>query len=134
MHITTVGLISIKNKKLLLAFSRNKQAYYLPGGKIDAGESPGQALAREVREELNSSIDTAKLEFYMHVTADAYGEPGKVIMEQDCFIYDLDGEPSPSAEVTDLNYFSCASYTLEPAQVPGVLIVMEQLKKDGLLV
>jgi hypothetical protein len=27
------GLLHIKDRKLLLAFSRNKQCFYLPGGK-----------------------------------------------------------------------------------------------------
>ena len=43
----------IKDKKLLLAFSKNKQCFYLPGGKIDTGETAKQALCREIGEELN---------------------------------------------------------------------------------
>jgi len=37
--LITAGLIVIKDKQLLLAFSNNKQAFYLPGGKADPGET-----------------------------------------------------------------------------------------------
>lgn len=36
--LPTAGLIVIKDNKLLLAYSNNKKAWYLPGGKIDLGE------------------------------------------------------------------------------------------------
>ncbi|WP_245973015.1 hypothetical protein [Sphingobacterium siyangense] len=35
--LPTAGLVSIKEDKLLLAYSNNRKAWYLPGGKIDAG-------------------------------------------------------------------------------------------------
>ena len=52
----TAGLVVIQENKLLLAFSNNKKAWYLPGGKIDAGETPVEALQREIQEELGSQI------------------------------------------------------------------------------
>ena len=55
--ITVVGLVHVEAGRLLVARSRNKKAFYLPGGKIEAGESPEDALRREVREELGCSIE-----------------------------------------------------------------------------
>ena len=52
-YINCAGLIVLKNRKLLLAFSNNKKAFYLPGGKVDANETSLQALQREIKEELN---------------------------------------------------------------------------------
>ena len=54
-------------------------------------------------------------------------------MEQDCFLYDLHQEPNPAAEIEALNYFDIATYKLQTSQVPGVVMVMEQLKKDDLI-
>ncbi len=85
MQLVTAGLLVIRDRKLLLAFSKNKQCFYLPGGKVDAGETPIAALCREVAEELNVSLEESDLQYYMHVTAPAYGETNGVIMEQDCF-------------------------------------------------
>ena len=134
MHtLTTAGLIVIKDRKLLLAFSNNKQAFYLPGGKADQGESTENALRREVREELNVALDPEKVQFYTHITAPAFGELDGIIMEQDCFLYDLHQQPTPSAEIGDLRYFSTHTYRDQPQQVPGVVMVMHQLQADGLI-
>ena len=131
--LITAGLVVVKDRRLLLAFSNNKKAFYLPGGKADKGETTGEALVREVQEELNVTLDPAALKFYMHVEALAFGEQGDVLMKQDCFTTVLPAEPRPTAEIGDLQYFSTGSYSREPAQVPGVIIVMQQLKKDGLI-
>ena len=93
ISLLCAGLLLIKDRKLLLAFSRNKQCFYLPGGKIDAGETAAQALCREIREELNIPIDEKELRFYTHITAPAYGEEKGVVMEQDCFILDKEVHP-----------------------------------------
>jgi 8-oxo-dGTP pyrophosphatase MutT (NUDIX family) len=131
--LTTAGLIAIKDRKLLLAFSNNKQAFYLPGGKADPEESTETALRREVSEELNITLDPEKIRFYTHITAPAYGEPDGITMEQDCFLCDLHDEPTPAAEIGVLRYFTIRTYGDEPKQVPGVVMVMHQLHSDGLI-
>lgn len=55
--LPTAGLVSINGDKLLLAYSNNRKAWYLPGGKIDAGEEALQSLRREILEELNIVLD-----------------------------------------------------------------------------
>lgn len=131
MH--TAALVVIKSRKLLLAFSKNKQAFYLPGGKVDAGETTVAALQREIAEELNVTVDGNGLRYYTHITAPAFGEQQGIIMEQDCYLYELDETPVPSSEIGALEYFDSASYTLQPKQVPGVVTIIRQLKNDGLI-
>ena len=80
MKLPTAGLLIIENRKLLLAYSRNKQCFYLPGGKIDVDETAAQALCREIAEEMNVTIEENELEYYMHITAPAYGEENGTIM------------------------------------------------------
>jgi 8-oxo-dGTP pyrophosphatase MutT (NUDIX family) len=133
MQLHTAGLIVIKDKKLLLAFSKNKQAFYLPGGKVDAGETAVQALLREIKEELNIELEEKKLQYYTHVTAAAYGETNGIIMEQDCFLYKPSIQPQAAAEIEALQYFDVLSYSLQPVQVPGVVMIIQLLKKEGLL-
>jgi len=131
-RIHTAGLIVVKDRKLLLAFSKNKQAWYLPGGKIDAGETALQAVRREVEEELNISIPEEELEWYYHITAPAFGEVN-LQMEQDCFLHELKQEIVPSAEIGDVRYFDPEMYKQEEHQVPGVLMAFERLKETGLI-
>ena len=131
--IRTVGLLVIKNDKLLLAYSNNKRAWYLPGGKIETDELPQQSLVREIWEELTLKIDVKLLKFYCHITAPAYGEEENLIMEQDCYLYELHENISPNNEIGAIKFFDSYSYEQEPAQVVGVLQIFKRLKADGLL-
>jgi 8-oxo-dGTP pyrophosphatase MutT (NUDIX family) len=133
MQIHTAGLVVIKDKKILLAFSLNKRAFYLPGGKINVGESATQCLAREIKEELNIDIQENQLRYYTHITAPAYGESAGLFMEQECFLLRTLEDPKPSAEIEAIEYFDSQTYALQPEQVPGVVMLIEQLKKEGLL-
>ena len=118
MQIYTSGLLLIQDRKLLLAYSRNKQCFYLPGGKIDNGETAPIALCREIAEELNIVLAEDDLKFYTHVSAPAYGEKNGVIMEQDCFIIDKRVIPIASAEIGEIKYFSLADYLKEANKAP----------------
>jgi 8-oxo-dGTP pyrophosphatase MutT (NUDIX family) len=131
-QLITAGLVVIKDRKLLLAFSKNKRAWYLPGGKIDDGETTLTALIREIKEELDILLVKKELKFYTHVSALAFGEHPEIMMEQDCFLYDFTDTPKPNAEIEDLKYFNSNSYQTE-IQVPGVVLLMKKLKEDDLI-
>jgi len=51
--IDNVALVHIHDRKLLVARSRGKDRWYLPGGKREPGESDEETLTREIREELS---------------------------------------------------------------------------------
>lgn len=133
MHLPTAGLLVIQNRKLLLAFSKNKQCFYLPGGKVDAGETARQALCREIEEELNLSLNEDELVYYTHISAPAYGENNGLIMEQDCFLLNKIVEPVPSAEVGEVKYFSLEEYLQQTSKAPGAVMILEVLKSDKLI-
>ena len=130
--IDCVGLIVVENRKLLLAFSKNKKAWYLPGGKVDAGETNVAALQREIREELNIRLAESGIRWYYYITAPAFGETG-LLMQQNCFMCELPQTPEPTAEIEAIRYFSLSEYRLETHQVPGVLMAFAKLQADGLV-
>ena len=133
MQLHTAGLLAIKGKKLLLAFSNNKQCFYLPGGKVDAAETASQALCREIEEELNTLITENDLQFFTHISAPAYGETPGIIMEQDCFLLTREIEPKAAAEIGALQYFSLREYRLQSKQAPGAVMILEHLTAAGLI-
>ncbi|KGE15875.1 NUDIX hydrolase [Sphingobacterium deserti] len=131
-QLFTAGLIVVRDNAILLAYSRNKQAWYLPGGKIDAGESAKEALVREIEEELGLTLDKDKLVPYGRITADAYGEQ-ELLMEQDCFLYPDLKDIRPNNEIEAVEYFTLDSYRAQEAQVEGVLVAFRRLQADKLL-
>lgn len=133
VQIPAAALLIVKDRKLLLAYSSRKQAWYLPGGKIDAGESPEEALVREIREELNCELASQDLGWFMEVVAPAFGEPEGQFIQQQCFFYHGNMNPQASGEITGIQFFSKEAYGKERVQVVGVLLVMEELKKEGYL-
>lgn len=66
-EINVVGAIIIKNGKILCAQrGESKALAYLwefPGGKIEKGETPRQALKRELVEELNIEVSVEQNQF-----------------------------------------------------------------------
>ena len=132
-ELPTAGLLWIQNRKLLLAYSRNKECFYLPGGKVNPDESTTSALCREIEEELNVHLDIPDLHFYTHITAPAYGEENGLIMKQDCFLVYRDIKPIASAEIGELRFFTLPEYLLEKNTAPGAIMIMQRLRDDDLI-
>lgn len=133
ISLHTVGLLHIKERKLLLAFSNNKQCYYLPGGKVDAGETAVSALLREIAEELKEQLAENNLHYYTHISAPAFGETNGTIMEQDCYMLAGDFHPQPSAEIGAVHYFTTDEYLQQAVTAPGAVTILEQLQANGLI-
>jgi 8-oxo-dGTP pyrophosphatase MutT (NUDIX family) len=133
MKLHCAGLLLVRERKLLLAYSRNKKCFYLPGGKIDTEETASQALCREISEELNITITEKDLNYYTHITAPAYGELTGTIMEQDCFFFHQETKPMASAEIEELRFFSLHDYLEQENRAPGAVMVLKKLKADGFI-
>ncbi len=56
IHRHAVRAVVLRGQKLLMIYSANVGDYKFPGGGVDKGETHGQALVREVREECGMSL------------------------------------------------------------------------------
>lgn len=67
--IEVAAAIIVKDGKIFATqrgYGEFKDWWEFPGGKIESGESPEEALKREIREELSASIQTEK---FLHTVA-----------------------------------------------------------------
>ena len=127
--ITVVGLVHVEAGRLLVVRSRNKKAFYLPGGKIEAGESPEDALRREVREELG--IELAGPAVLKRYVAPAYGEGEGAMVDMTCFTARLLGTPQPMGEIAELTHVTHEEYREHAETAPAIHEVLSDLVASG---
>ncbi|MBN2977715.1 DNA mismatch repair protein MutT [Pseudomonas fluorescens] len=108
MTIRIAAAVLINNLgETLLVRKRGTQAFMQPGGKIDAGEQPAQALARELYEELNLHIDPEHAVYLGQFSAPAANEPGFTV-QAELFQVHVNVAVSAAAEIEELRWIDPA--------------------------
>ncbi|KTB67537.1 NUDIX domain-containing protein [Pseudomonas allii] len=104
MTIRIAAALLIGNDgQTLLVRKRGTQAFMQPGGKIDAGEQPAQALARELHEELNLRIEPSAAQYLGQFSAPAVNEPGFTV-QAELFQVHIDVPVTPAAEIEEVRW------------------------------
>ena len=98
--------IIIEDRKLLFTRAKDMAFFIDPGGKIDDGETPVQALARELKEELDINVDEADLEYFGEYTAEAVNHKGRTVHMTAFMVKRWKGVIKPSAEIEELRWLT----------------------------
>ncbi len=128
--IDKLAWICVKDNRILCARSRGKDAFYVPGGKRETGESNAQALIREVKEELSVNLIPDTLHFEEIFQAQAHGKPLGTIVKMTCYTADFRGEIKPDSEIEALKWMSYADKDIMP---PVDKLIFDWLHKKGSL-
>jgi 8-oxo-dGTP diphosphatase len=106
VDIRKSGGVIIRDRKFLVTRSFGKDVFIAPGGKLENGETPVQALVREIDEEIQIKIDVDSLEQIGTFQAIAAGKEETVVEMYVYIINDYDGEIIPSSEVEELQWIN----------------------------
>jgi 8-oxo-dGTP pyrophosphatase MutT (NUDIX family) len=99
------AVVSDAAGRTLLVRKRGTQAFMQAGGKIEPGEEPTSALARELAEELGCTLVHA--EFIGTFTAEAANEPGRDVVAS-VFRATVRGAIAARAEIAELVWIDAA--------------------------
>jgi 8-oxo-dGTP diphosphatase len=128
----SAGII-INNKKLLFARAKDMAIFIDPGGQIEHGETPEQALVRELKEELTIEVDESDLEFFGEYTAEAANHTGRTVHMKAFIVKKYTGQIEASSEIEELRWLT--SDIPEDIKVGSIFggRVLPMLKAKGLV-
>lgn len=95
------AVISRDDGKVLVVRKKGSHAFIQPGGKIEPGEDPIQALYRELDEELGLTIAPTLPTFIGTFSAPAVNERGSIVTAQ-VYTFSHTGEVHPKAELEEI--------------------------------
>ena len=102
-----------------------------PGGKVEPGESPEGALAREIEEELG--VGLAGVAEFGVFEAEAFGHGRNTGLHMTCFRAELTGEPQATGEIAEFRYFTVSEYAAMEHVAPGSMMVFQRLHELDLI-
>ncbi len=102
--IYKVGGIILKDKKLLISRSKNKDFFIAPGGKIEKNETSKGALIRELKEELSIIVQENQLREFDTFYAPAAGNESNILRMDVFVVQDWEGEIIPANEIEEIQW------------------------------
>jgi len=106
--ILVAAVALVRDRRVLMVTARGRDVIYMPGGKIDPGETAFDAAIREAREEVSVELDPASVAELFTVTVQAHGEPDGRLVEMRVFAGSTNDEPVASAEVDAVHWVTTA--------------------------
>lgn len=129
-HINVVGALIIKDDKFYIC-QRSKVMslplmWEFPGGKIEVGEKPEEALVREINEELSCDINVKG-----HIDTSFY-EYDTFTIELSVYEVELTDSQPVISEHCDFAWIELGkfdNYNFAPADIPAIKIIKEKYAK-----
>jgi 8-oxo-dGTP diphosphatase len=101
--------IIVRDRTLLVERSKGKDFFIAPGGSLEAGETPEQALVRELKEEFQIHVVEEDLVFFGLYKAAAAGQEEKIVEMTVFTVMAWQGEPTADSEVEEIAWVNSSS-------------------------
>ncbi|MBP2845932.1 NUDIX domain-containing protein [Dickeya oryzae] len=106
-------LVHYLNNQLLVVKPRNKNVWYLPGGKIDDGENIRSALIRELQEELNIQLREEDITYLRSVIGPSHDYFDDTLLH--CFTTTAESlDIQPNNEIEHVRYIARGDVEVAP--------------------
>lgn len=133
IRLATGVVVHPQTQRALVVRKHGSQTFIQPGGKIDAGETPLEALCRELREEIGLIIAPKAAEYIGHFTAPAVHEDGFTV-DSEAFWIETDKPVCAAAEIAEIQWIVPAdapNLPLAPLSKQLMALVVERLQLRG---
>lgn len=119
----------IKNKDKILIVKRGygqfKGLYEFPGGKVEPGETPHNALKREIKEELNAQIEIDCFYYQVNYTYPDF------ILKMDCYLCHLVDSHIELREHLDKIWINPREENPNIQWVPADIEIIQEIQQKG---
>jgi 8-oxo-dGTP diphosphatase len=129
--IIATAWVCLRDRRVLVVRPHYTDAFYLPGGKPEPGETYAEAAAREVREEVGLVLNPADLTLYTEIVAPAHNRPPGTRVRLICFTGGaFTGAPAAAAEIGEIAWFTPADAT---RCAPAIQLLIAELTAADLI-
>lgn len=115
IHHKIAGII-IRNRKLLMCRKYNEPHFIMSGGRILEGEKPEATLKRELKEELNVYLKSAK--YFKTWEAKHFKDKNKIV-KMDCYFVEIEGKPEATSEIDEIAWID-SNYKTKKIKVASI--------------
>ena len=127
--IIATAWVCVRDRRVLVVRPHYTDAFYLPGGKPEPGETYAEAAAREVREEVGLVLNPADLTLYTEIVAPAHNRPPGTSVRLVCFTGGAyAGAPVAAAEIGEIAWFTPAD---TERCAPAIQLLIAELATAG---
>jgi 8-oxo-dGTP diphosphatase len=108
--ILVAAVALVRDRRVLMVTARARDVLYMPGGKIDPGESAAAAAVRESLEEVAVRVHPESVRELFTVVTQAHGEPDGRLVRMVVFAAETEDEPEPASEIDAVHWVDSGAH------------------------